>query len=82
MKNKKIKINFEDQKMFSITSVCKQDIIYAFEGSDLLQRLIDRVVKMDDCEMKHLAEKMADDYSNQLFWDSLRIIFEDRFLGT
>ncbi|MFC1816092.1 hypothetical protein ACFL0M_09130 [Thermodesulfobacteriota bacterium] len=35
---------------------------------------------MDDREMRQLASKLADDYCNQLFWDSLRIIFEDRFL--
>ena len=83
MKNKivKTKINFGNQKMFPITSVCKEDIIRAFEGSDLLEHVKERIEKMDNSEMDFLANKMADDYCNQLFWDSLRIIFEDRFLN-
>ena len=34
---------------------------------------------MGDAEMKGLAEQLADEYMN-VFWDDLRMIFEERFL--
>ena len=67
-------------KMYPITSVCKEDIIQAFASSGKLERVKQRITEMDDTEMRHLASKMANDYLEQLYWDSLRIIFEDRFL--
>lgn len=70
-------------KMYPITSVCKEDIKQAFkdvENDELRLAFIDkRIEKMEDYQMEYLAKKMADDYCNQMFWDSLRIIFEDRF---
>jgi len=38
------------------------------------------IEKLDDCKMRMLAEKMAADYLNQLYWTSLKTIFEDNFL--
>ncbi len=67
-------------KLYPITSVCKEDIIQAFASSGKLERVKQRITEMDDAEMRHLASKMANDYLEQLYWDSLRIIFEDRFL--
>jgi hypothetical protein len=67
-------------KMFPITSVCKADILQAFEGSDNLEQVKQRIAKMDDGEMKYLSSKMADDYCEQLYWSSLKIIFEEKFL--
>jgi len=64
------------EKPFQITSVCKEDIIQAFHNSDILDSIKQRVAEMDDSDMEKLASKMADDYCDQLFWDSLRIIFE------
>lgn len=65
-------------KMYTITSVCKDDLRGIFkDNTEALKRIED----MTDDEMEYLARKLADDYCNQLYWDSLRIIFEDRFMG-
>ena len=69
------------KEFFPITSVSKEDIIHAFQNTDIADLVKERVVKMDDGEMNKLASKMADDYCNQMFWNSLRIIFEERFLN-
>jgi hypothetical protein len=68
------------KKFFPITSVSKEDIIHAFQNTDIAERVKEMVSKMDEGEMKELASEMADDYCDQMFWDSLRIIFEERFL--
>ena len=67
-------------KLFPITSISREDIIHAFAESDILEQVKERVKKMDDSDMINLASKLADDYCEQLFWDSLRTLFEDRFL--
>jgi len=69
-----------EKEFFQITSVSKEDIIHAFKNTDILKRVKEKVVEMDDSEMKELASKMADDYCEQMFWESLKIIFEERFL--
>jgi len=66
-------------KEFPITSICKEDILQAYEGTDLTEQTKKRVEAMDDSDMRELASKMADAYMN-VFWDDLRIIFEERFL--
>ena len=49
---------------FPITSVCRADLeSIGFDAS-----------AVDDATMKELAEKLADDYCEQLFWGSLEII--------
>ena len=68
------------KEFFPITSVSKEDIIHAFKNTDIADQVKERVAKMDDDEMKQFASKMADDYCNQMFWDSLRIIFEENLL--
>jgi len=70
-----------ENKMFSITSICKADILDAFKEYDNFDIVKKRVEELDDADMKHLASKMADDYLEQLYWDSLRIIFEYQFLN-
>ena len=69
------------KEFFPITSVSKKDIIHAFQNTDIADQVKERVAKMDDGEMNKLASKMADDYCEQMFWNSLRIIFEERFLN-
>ena len=64
------------EKMFPITSVCIQDIIQGIEDNsrlDDLQRvfLIRKAKGLNKFQMKWIAKKMADDYCNNLFWDSL-----------
>lgn len=64
-------------EFFKITSISKDDLLGEFNGN---KKAIRRIQALDNEEMSYLAEKMADDYCEQLFWSSLRIIFEDRFL--
>lgn len=52
---------------FPITSVCRDDL--APHGFD--------VEKISDEDMKELADRMEDDYCEQLFRDSMKIIAED-----
>lgn len=53
-------------KPFNITSVSRAD----------LEHLGFNTTKVNESTMKELASKMADDYCEQLFWDSLPIIAE------
>lgn len=73
--------NVSQQTPFQITSVCKEDILHAFKESELLDKVKQCLDRMDESEMRELASKMADAYCEQLFWESLRIIFEDIFLN-
>lgn len=57
-------------KPFSITSVCRADLLDMFEEKDVL--------KIDDHDMEYLASKMADAYCDNGFWIDLEIIAEDR----
>jgi hypothetical protein len=66
------------EKHFPVTSVCKDDLRVVFEDRPEVWA---RIEALTDDDMEFLARKMADDYCNQLFWDSARIIFEDRFLA-
>ena len=60
---------------FVITSVCRTDVIQAFEEKGKTKaREIARCLTND--EMEWVARKMADDYCDQLFWQSLRIMVE------
>jgi len=68
------------EKYYNVTSTCKEDIISAFEGRDDLKQVRKRVKKLTEKEMIFLAKKLSEDYCNQLYWDSLRIIFLEKFL--
>jgi len=50
---------------FPITSVCRADVAQQFDNKDFAESLTDE-------EMGWIARKMADDYCEQLFWDSLQ----------
>ena len=65
-----------NDKQFTITSICKDDLLSIFKS----KKAIDRINAMTDDEMRYLASKLADDYCEQLFWTSLRAVFENRFL--
>ena len=67
----------QDTEFYPITSVCKDDIFHAF-GDDAQAQ--EAIKKMDEGDMVTLASKMADDYCDQLYWDSLKVIFETRFM--
>lgn len=64
---KTMKKNENEKKVyFPITSVSRDDLdALGFDTKDV-----------SDSTMEHLAKKMADDYMEQLYWTSLRIIAE------
>ena len=66
-KNDLRKLIGKEKEFFEITSVSREDLESAgFDASNV-----------DDIVMSTLADKMADDYLEQLFWSSLRIIAEN-----
>jgi hypothetical protein len=67
-----------NQEPVSITALSKDDVIEAFDGEVRIKELVH---DLSDDDMKYLASKLADDYCNQLFWDSLKIIFDEHFLS-
>ena len=69
-----------ETKRYPITSVCKEDILLCYEGSDDCEKVVEVIEQINDIEMKHLAQKLADDYCEQLYWISLKSIFEDKFM--
>jgi hypothetical protein len=58
-------------KDFPITSVCRMDLLNKEVGFTAKQAL-----DITDAQMKKIASKLADDYCNQLFWSSLKIVAE------
>ena len=64
---------------FPVTYISKDDIIHAFPNNSEVKTIVKR---LDDADMKHLASKLGDDYCEQLFWESLKIIFELNFMAT
>ena len=57
----------EMNKGFNITSVSRQDLEY--RGFD--------TTNITDAQMEELAQRMCNDYLEQMFWISLDIIAED-----
>jgi len=68
------------EKYYQITSLHKKDIIKAFEDTKHEETVKQKVSEMTDEDMENLAGKLADDYCEQLFWNSLKIIFESKHL--
>ena len=58
-------------KPFPITALCRDDVARA------LNLTAEQAAMIDDDYMKIIAAKMADDYCEQLFWGSLKIIAEN-----
>jgi hypothetical protein len=61
-------------KFYPITRLCKDDIIEAFEGEDTKFDIKKETKKISDKEMKWIARRLADDYCEQLYWESLRYL--------
>ena len=57
------------KEYFEITSVSRED----------LEQLGYDTTNVSDDTMESIAEMLADDYCEQLFWGSLRTIIEDCF---
>ena len=74
----------EDNQYYKVTSTCKEDIIRAFEDintpKEEMKKIKKRVKSLKDNEMLVLASDLSDDYCEQLYWDSLRSIFEGRYM--
>ena len=61
-----------------ITKVSKEDLKEAFKDNKKALEIINEV---DSDDLQRLAEKMANDYIEQLYWDSLKNIFTEMFLN-
>lgn len=68
----------ESDEYYTVTSVHKDDLRRLYRGDSTVLRIID---ELDDRDMSWLARKLEDDYVQQLYWDSLQINFERRFLN-
>ena len=55
---------------FPITSVCRADLVQALHISE------EEALKIDDADMREIAEKLADAYCDDGFWIDLPIIAE------
>jgi hypothetical protein len=55
-------------KSFSITSVCRADLIQSEAINELT------ALSITDYQMKMIASKMEEAYTENMFWESLRII--------
>lgn len=60
-----------------ITRVHRDDLRNEFEDEPAVLAMID---EMPDEVLEELADQMADDYCNQMFHDSMRIIFDQRLM--
>jgi len=60
-----------------ITKVSKEDLKEAFKDNKKALKIIE---EMDSDDLQRLAERMANDYIEQLYWDSLKAIFTEMFL--
>lgn len=63
------------KEFFKITSTCKDDMKHVLPGR------VDEIDKLDEDDMTLIASKLADDYCEQLYWGSLRILLENYLDG-
>ena len=63
-------------KPFNITSVSKLDIISLIVNDAKVNFKLSDVKKLTESDMSSIASKLSDDYVEQLFWGSLKIIVE------
>ena len=74
---KKILKSIQKPYFFPITYISKEDIVHVFNG-DVKIKL--RIKTMDEADMKSLASDLSNDHYEQLFWESLKIILEFKFM--
>ena len=63
---------------FVITRLHKDDLRKLFKDNKKALEVID---ELDEGEMQYIADKLANDYLEQLYWDSLKTIFEEFLEG-
>ena len=68
------------EKQYVVASICKSDILECFVDRENYNQAKTKLDKMSNHKMELLANKLYTVYCNQLFWQSLRIIFEDEFM--
>ena len=78
--NKKAK-----SKLFTVISISKDDLSFWFRARYLkapakVKRYLKIVDGLSDSDMKRLTTKMADDYTDHMFWSSVECIFEELFV--
>ena len=66
-----------NEKFYVITRLHKDDLRSLFRKDKHALEIIDN---LSDTDMEYLAQKMANDYVEQLFWDSLDTIFRELYL--
>ncbi|RLF28005.1 MAG: hypothetical protein DRN05_04805 [Thermoplasmata archaeon] len=66
------------EDFFVITRLHKDDLRKLFKDNKKALEVID---ELDEGEMQYIADKLANDYLEQLYWDSLKTIFEEFLEG-
>ena len=70
---------------FEITTICREDIEEHFRSkaqrNPAFEQLLSKVPTLTDSDMTQIAEKMANNYLEHMFWESLDIIVQE-FLET
>jgi hypothetical protein len=69
--------NIIDIDCFPVVCISKKDIIHAFSNNSEVKTIVQT---MDDGDMRNLASKLADDYCEQLFRESIKTIFKSNFM--
>lgn len=65
-----------DDEYYPITSLCKEDIIACYEGSDEEADVIKAVEELEPMNMEYIAKKMADSFCDCCYWEALKCRFE------
>jgi len=61
----------EEQGFYKVTSTCKDDMKL------MLKKRKREINRLTPNEMRNIAERLAEDYCEQLYWESLTSIVED-----
>ena len=70
-----------DAEYFKITRLHRDDIKQAMDSHELLTPKMEETIDtLSDADMELLGNKMGNDYVEQLFWDSLYVLFTDLIL--
>lgn len=64
-------------KSYPVIRLCKDDLEELFKSD---KKALEKIKKLDEAEMKYLAEKVQDSLMDLGYWDTLKLTFEFRFL--
>ena len=68
---------FDNNEMYQVTSVCKDDLISAFEGRDDFKDKVEIIKELKETDMKWIAKKLADSFCNCCYWDTIRDLVDN-----